>query len=242
MTHLLALTILDFKVFLLILFRISGLMVTSPIFGADTIPRPLKIGLALMLTAILFPMLPSTHGVVVPDNIGAYTVTVGVELALGMLMGFMMTMIFTGARFAGVLADHEMGLALANVIDPVSNEQASILAQLQVFIATIVFLAVSGHHLIIMGLVESFTTVPLLELHYNLTWLQVLTTEIGAQLFVIAFKLAAPAIVTLFMTTIIMGFLARTVPEMNIFILGFSLRIGIGLIVVWLRLGGPAGG
>ncbi len=226
----------DVPIFLLAFFRISGLMIAAPVFGSQTIPPPVRIFLSLVMAVLFFPLVPRPAGPVEP-NLGTYAVAVAAELSVGLLIGFAASLLFAAVQFGGQLIDQELGLMLANVLDPVTNEQNSVVGQFKLFLAILVYLAIDGHHFLVSAVVDSFSAVPVAGLVVTDAAAAQLSDAMVRDLFRIAVQIAAPAMTTLFLITVAMAFMARTVPEMNIFVLGFSLRIGVGLGVLALGVG-----
>lgn len=236
MDKLLDLSAGDFPAFLLTLVRISGLMMLAPVFGSQVIPPVLKALLSLGMAAIFFPVVDRPAGPLAP-NLGLYLVAVGWELGVGVLIGFVSAMIFAAVQFGGQLIDQELGFLMANVVDPISNEQTSIVGQFKLFLSMVVYLLIDGHHFLLRTAVESFSAVPLLGLSFSDGLVVMVSDTVMTDLFRMAVQIAAPAMATLFMITVAMAFLARTVPEMNIFILGYTVRIVVGLLVLVVGVG-----
>lgn len=221
--------------FLLIFFRMSGIVMFAPIFGSEGIPPQVKIFFSFILAMLLAPLV-SHGGVHVVDNVGWYLTAVLMEFSVGAIIGFSASIIFSAVQFGGQLIGQEMGISMAEVIDPISNRQTSIVGQFKLVVATMIYLAIDGHHYVIQAASASFKSVPMLGLNFSdKVALRIADTAIS-DMFVGAIKIAAPALVTLFMVTIVMAFLARIVPEMNIFILGFSIRIVIGFLIMIFAL------
>lgn len=229
----LELTTTDFFAFLMALFRIAGLILTAPFIGARNIPPQVQIGFALVLTFIVFPVVPR-EGFVLPENLAVFLVATLSEIAVGALIGFVASLLFAAVQSAGMLIDQELGFSLANVLDPISNEQVSIIGHFKNVLALLIFLGTNGHHLLIDGIVRSFHTIPLLGLRMSENLQNAVSIHAMTQFFDIAVKIAAPAVVAIFLTSVALALVARTVPEMNIFIMGFSVRIAAGFVVLLL--------
>ncbi|MBI4232143.1 flagellar biosynthetic protein FliR [Candidatus Peregrinibacteria bacterium] len=231
MENIYSFTLQDFQIFLLAFFRVTGVIMFSPLFGSQNIPPLLKIMLSLTLAAILFPVV-RTAGVYIPENMLLYIIAVAKEMAVGFVIGFGATMLFTAVQFGGQIIDQELGLGLANVIDPISNEQVSIMGQFKLTLAMIIYLILDGHHFILNSVVQSFSSIPLLSPTFSpMLGLKLSDAMVGA-VFVSAIKIAAPALVTLFLINIALAFMARTAPEINVFVVGFTVRLVLGLLVV----------
>jgi len=234
-------TIADFSaaggpVFLLVLFRITGVMMLAPVFGSAMSPAPVKIFLSLVLALLFYPMVKE-RGAALPMDATLLTLAVASELAVGLLIGFAAALLFAGVQFGGHLIDQELGLQQANLLDPMLHEQISIMGQFKVLLATLVYLLINGHHLLISALSDSFRAVPLMGLRYSDGVALHLSDTLMRDVFRMGVEIAAPALVTLFLITIAMAFMARTAPEMNIFALSFSLRLAVGFVVIALGVG-----
>lgn len=229
------LTLREFLLFLLVLFRVSGVMVLAPFFGAATTPGQVKVALSLLVALMIFPLLP-TRGLALPESIGAFVFAVAVETAVGAIIGFVASVFFVGVQLAGMLVDQELGLTLANIIDPVTNEQTSVIGQFKFFLATLFFLALDGHHQLLTAVAGSFDAIPLLGLSPQEGFYAVVADRQVQEVLEAAVRIAAPTVVALLLTTIGLGFVARIAPEMNIFMLSFSIRLFIGLGIVMISI------
>ncbi|MBI3099760.1 MAG: flagellar biosynthetic protein FliR [Planctomycetes bacterium] len=226
----------EIQIFTLVLFRMSGFFFLAPVFGGQNTPPPWRIAFGILMALLLHPVVPADR-FVLPANLGMMTVAVLGELGVGLLLGFAATFIFTAVQLGGMLIDQELGLGLANVIDPLSNEQVSVMSQFQVFLAIVLFLAANGHHGLIRALGGSYAAVPLAGMTFSDEAGLLLSDGMFSGLLVLALKTAAPAMVSCFLATLALAFVARTVPEMNIFVVGFSMRILVGF--AFLLIGIP---
>lgn len=222
--------------FLLVLVRIAGVVMLAPVFGSQTVPAPVKIFLSLVLALVFFPFVRA-QGAAAPPGAAALGAAVAGELAVGLLIGFAAALLFAGVQFGGHLIDQELGLQQANLLDPVLGEQISILGQFKVLLATLVWLLIDGHHLLIASISDSFRAVPLLGLRFTEGAALHLSDTLMRDFFRMGIGIAAPALVTLFLITIAMAFMARTAPEMNVFGLSFTLRLAVGVVVIALGVG-----
>jgi flagellar biosynthetic protein FliR len=168
---------------------------------------------------------------------GLLALAVAWELAVGLLIGFAAALLFAAVQFGGHLIDQELGILQANILDPVLNEQISIVGQFKVLVATLVYLLINGHHLLIGAVSDSFRAVPMLGLTFSEGAALHLSDTLMRDFFRMGIEIAAPALVTLFLVTIALAFMARTAPELNIFALSFPLRMAVGFVVVALGVG-----
>lgn len=219
----------DVIAFILILVRMAGLFLTAPFFSSRNINVMIKAAWILLVTFIIFPVIdfePST----LPGPGLAMGLAVIREVLVGLSIGMGATMLLSGIQMAGQIADTQMGLGLANVIDPMTNTQVSVMGQFYNMVAILVFLAVDGHHMLIKALVDSFSVIPLGHAQFS-SALADHMMNMFSQMFFIAFRVGAPVIGALFITNMALGVVARTVPQMNVFIVGMPLSLGVGLLI-----------
>ncbi len=219
--------------FVLVLLRVSAMIVTIPVFSERTVPAQIKAGLSILVTLIIFPLVMSQ----VPPTQNYHLIQlvflmIG-ETLIGVTIGFSARLLFAAIQFAGNVIGFEMGFSVANVIDPMSSQQVSIITELQYLMAMLVFLSINAHHLFFQAIIQSYSVLPPLTFHFSGQLMQ-LILDISKEMFVIALKLAAPLTAVMVFTNVALGIVARTVPQMNIFIVGFPLQISIGLIFLGL--------
>jgi flagellar biosynthetic protein FliR len=192
-----------------------------------------KVGLSFMLAVIVFPLVNVNEGFTLP------LISLGVamtgEVLIGVIIGFTARLLFAAVQLAGQLVGFQMGFGIVNVIDPQTSAQVSIIAQFENIITLLIFLALNAHHWFIMAIAKSFEVVPLLTFSFTNSLMEALV-QLSCDMFVVAAKVAAPIIAILLFTSVALGLLARTVPQMNIFIVGFPLKLAIGLLAVGLTL------
>lgn len=231
--------------FVFTLFRIGGIMIFAPFFGSSNIIPQVKIGISVMVAFMLTPIL-AAKGVVLPENIrdiDMLTIVCVHELAIGALIGFIATMLFASLQISGQMIGMQMGFAIANVMDPQSENQVSIIGQVYFYYGIILFLMFGGHRFLLSGLVGSFDSVPIggrdyLAGDYSETMGLFISglSQMFTGVFVFSIRFAAPVVVTVFLVTIALGFIARTVPQMNIMMVGFPVQIAIGLLFLLLSV------
>lgn len=193
--------------------------------------------ISLVLTpvvALFLPPLPAAW----PAVLGL----VGQELLLGLSLGLLTRFVLVGAQMAGNLISIQMGFGMVTLIDPQSRSQSTVIADLFLFLSTLIFLAIDGHHYLIRLLVLSFQEAPMgrpLTLPHHLF---LLLTGFGALMYQLAVMLAAPILAALFLAQVALGLVARAVPQIQVMILSFPLTIAMGLLLLSLTLSmvGPA--
>ena len=220
--------------FILILMRTAGLFLTSPLFASQNIPGLLKAAWALLTAMLLFAV--ATIPPDVPVGGAAFGMAVAKEMLVGFLIGTVAMLMFAGIQLAGQVIDIQMGLGMVNIIDPLTSTQVSVMGQYFYLVATLVFLAVDGHHLLLRALSDSFELVPLGTAHLSAP-VAVLINSKASAMFLVSFRVGAPVIGALFLTNLALGILARTVPQMNVFIVGMPLNVAVGLLVSAISMG-----
>jgi flagellar biosynthetic protein FliR len=227
-------TLTELQVFILMFFRIAGIIMFTPLFGSPNIPPQVKIMLSLVLALVFYPKMRESGQI--PENLGAYFMAVGCEFILGLLIGLAFSMIFMVAQLAGQVIDYEMGLGLANVIDPISNRMVSVLGQLKLTLGMFVFLALDGHHWVIQAITQSMRSIPLMGLNLSRDVALKLSQEMFSRVLVLGMRVAAPALLTMLLVSISIAFLARLMPQLNLFAIGFGLKIMVTFIILIMAL------
>ncbi|MBW7997456.1 MAG: flagellar type III secretion system protein FliR [Candidatus Glassbacteria bacterium] len=222
------------EIYSLIFFRISGIIFTMPFFGSENVPRLVRIGLALVITLVLVPTL-NISGIPLPDNLWTYSAVVFKELFVGMAIGFVSMIVFHGIQYSGDLVGFQMGLRLANVIDPMSEEQISIIGTTQNLLAVLLYLSLFWDHFLFKAMAASFAVIPIAGVHLEGP-MAIEFIRISAEVFVIALKMGAPLLAALFLADVALGFIARTAPQINVFIIGFPVKVGMGILLLGISL------
>lgn len=224
----------EFITFVLILVRVSMIFALAPIFGSEIVPGQVKI-LLMLVTALLLTSVLRISASTFPEDIWDYVPLVLRELMIGLALGLMVRLVFEAVSFAGQFIGFMMGFAIANVIDPQSGGQNSVIAQFLYIMALIIFLTINGHHIIISALVESFQLAPPGDWHTPGLVMNEMVVAMG-RMFVIAVKIGAPVLAVLFCAKVAMGIVAKTVPQMNVLFVGMPLYIIVGLAVMGASL------
>lgn len=220
--------------FFLLFVRSTSFIASSPFFGDRSVPRMVKIGLGGLLSIAVF----AKSGVVPAKmdlDILPILVAVASEVFTGLLLGFLMQFLFAAVQMAGEFIGMDMGLAMASQLDPQFNQQTNVVSQFYFILAFWTFILLNGDYFLIQAFSFSLIAIPVAGLHLSSSSLDTLIRMAG-MIFPIAVKIAAPAIVALFLTSISMGIAARVVPQMNIFFVAIPLRIGVGLYAMILSL------
>ncbi len=217
----------QFKIFILILTRVSVVLFMFPLFASSMIPALVKAGLAMVMTLILFPVVPVDPRFF-PENIVDTGILIVSELFIGLVLALSVQLFFGAAQLAGQLIGFQMGFSIINVLDPQTGTQVSIIDQIGFEVVFVIFLLLNGHHALIHALVESFRIVHFgsIDLHPGFL---ARVVELSADMFMLAVKMGAPAIAALLFTSVAFGICAKFMPQMNILIAAFPVKIVVGL-------------
>jgi len=222
------------QLFFFVFLRVGAILMSIPMFDSRSIPFFFKVSLTFAAGIIIFPML-NLNAVPSPNNVFALGVSVAGEIILGLTIGFSVKLIFAGIQLAGQLAGYQMGLAIANVMDPATSEQVPLLAQFNNLVGLLVFLSINAHYWFIKALTESYRLVPPLNVSFGSSLIEMLI-RLSGNMFVIAIQVGAPVIAAMLLTSVAFGLAARTVPQMNVFIVAMPLKIGVGLLFLGFGL------
>ena len=212
--------------------RILALFASAPIIGNPSLPTSVKIGLALLLTVLIAPLLPP------PPDIDPASATglliLAQQMLIGLAMGFAMQIVFHATEMAGEFIGLQMGLGFATLYDASIPGFIPVLGQYMGVIVSLAFLAIDGHLLLLSGLVGSFDALPIAALSAA-PGLRSLVDWAGC-IFTFSLTLSLPLLAALLITNLALGVLTRAAPQLNIFAVGFPLTILAGLLVLALSL------
>lgn len=221
------------EVFLLIFIRMTGLFVVAPIFSRKNIPSHLKIGFSFILALILFNTIKTQ--VLDFNNIFEYLILVLKEFLVGITLGYVSFLIFTAIYLAGQMIDMQIGFGVVNVIDPMSNIQVPITSTFYYTFCMLIFLICEGHHILIRALFYSYNFVPIGQAAFSKVLMDDVLRVFGNVLF-ISFKISAPILAAILISDVALGIISKTVPQLNVFMVGMPLKILLGLSVIVITL------
>ncbi|MEJ2609372.1 MAG: flagellar biosynthetic protein FliR [Candidatus Thiodiazotropha sp.] len=213
--------------------RIGALFLSAPLFSSHQVPAQLRLFLMLMVTFIVAPTLPPMPQADVLSHIGFMVMLQ--QIVIGVMMGFMLQMVFAALVFGGQVIAYSMGLGFASMVDPANGVQVPVVAQFYLILATLLFLIFNGHLLSIELVVDSFKTMPVAvdgisrnELLDLVAW--------GSRLFSGGLIIALPIVGAMLMVNLGMGVVMRAAPQLNIFSIGFPVTVLVGFALIWLTL------
>lgn len=221
--------------FLICLARVGSMVSAIPVFSGGQIPPQMRIAIAVLFSLVIYPVVEAF----IPAQSYApieLLILIAQEVILGLLVGFLAQLVFMAAEFAGSLIGYQMGFAAANVFDPTTQRQVALISQFQGVFAILLFLALDIHHLFLEAIVASFEMLPPGSL--NLTGGAIpMVIEVANHSLILSIQLVAPILALLILSNLILGIMARTFPQLNVFMLSFPINIGVSFIVMGLTLG-----
>jgi flagellar biosynthesis protein FliR len=224
-----------FVVFTYVLARVSGLIMTAPLFGSSSVPTQARAFLAFAMALVVAPVEMATP-LALPTNLPSYALSLGGELLIGIVLGNGVTILLSGVQIAGGLMSQMSGMSLADVFDPSLNNDVPILATLLNLVTTAVFVMIGGHRLLVGALLDTYTFLPLGHVGFPNS-LASLTTGVFAESFSLALRGAAPSIVALMLATVVLGLISRTLPQLNILAIGFGFNTLVGFVALTISIG-----
>jgi flagellar biosynthetic protein FliR len=220
--------------FSMILTRISAFFLLVPVFSSVTIPIRIKAAMAVLLTIFFSVIAPTTITVKGVSAIEA-VLLIANEATYGLALGLIASLMFSVVKFSGRIIERQMGLAMAQIMDPLSSERTRPLGSLLEMIFVILFLSANGHHLLLLIIARSYEAFPAGQIP-TMSILAGGVVEAGSTMFVAGLRLAAPMLAAFLLLMIVLAILARAVPEMNILFISFPLRVGLGLLMAAIFL------
>ena len=223
-------SIYNLEYYLLIFIRIAGLMSVAPIYGTRGVPRRVRLGLALciaLLVAGVTDYTPLNYTTII-----GYSVLVVKEAVMGLSIGLAANLCMTIINLAGMFIDREIGLTMVTEFDPTTNANVTISAEFYNYAVLLLMLCTNMHHFIIQAICDSFQVVPVGGAIWNGDSLYSIAVTFMQQYFVIGFRISLPIFISITLLNVVLGVLAKTAPQMNMFSVGIELKLGLGLIVL----------
>ncbi len=217
----------------LVLLRVSAMTMFLPVLGHQLVPPRVKIGLMALIAIVVWPvarpLVPA-----IPPSPAALALMAGQEIIIGAMLAMLAQLVFAAVQLAGQIMSYQMGISIANIMDPVSQTQIPVVGQLAVILAMLVWMTAGGHHAFLAAIADSFSLLPVGHPWSSAGW-QALN-DAAAHMFALGLRLAAPVLLLLLFTYVALGLLSRAVPQIQIFFVSFPLTIGLGLLAFALAL------
>lgn len=223
----------DLYNWLFVFMRASAFLLVLPFFSLTSFPVTMRVAVCVLASLIISPLLP-------PFALGNldFLPLMGVclqEVCVGLLLGFLTRIIFFTVELAGTVIATEMGLNMAGVFDPFTEQQSPIPATILFYLSALVMLTLNLHHWMLLAFQRSFEILPIGQAHLNVALFEIVVDRTG-EVFSLALQMAAPVMAVSFVITLVFALLGRAVPQMNVFSESFYFRVAGGLIVFGFTL------
>ncbi len=213
--------------FIMVLLRISAFFMSIPIFFPKGAPSTVKIGFCVVFTFLILPGVNYENVNLINNNTALIIFSVA-EVTTGLALGYITKFCFFSAQMAGQLMDFQVGFSMMSMFDPISNENVTLLGRLLYWVSMVMFFVVDGHHMLIRAIIDSFNTVNIGKFILS-QQSAMMMVKIFIEFFTLGLKIAVPIILIIIITDLSMGLVSRTVPQLNVMILGMPIKILVGL-------------
>jgi len=209
------------------------MVMIAPVFGARGVPAMVKMGLAVSISVVLFPIVMA-QAPVIPEGMFPFVGILVKEILLGLALGFIINLITTVMQGAGQLIDFQIGFIMGNTIDPINGMQSPLTGSFLMILTTMLLLATNSHHYIIAALVKSYEFLPInpAALNYGVAYI----IEITGKVLSLSLQIAMPVFGAIFLVDVGVGLLSKTVPQLNLFSVIFPVKIIFGIILIFLMI------
>jgi len=224
-----------FKLFLLVFVRVGGMFVSAPVLGSASYPNIAKIGLTGAIAMLITPTLPALATPLPDDGLAFATIAMG-ELMIGILLGFVITLVFAAVQVGGQIMDLQTGFGMMNIFNPALETQFPVFGFFLFVLAVVYMLSFGWHHMLIKALAGTYATIPVGGVVFR-PELFLEMSRWGNSMFIDGLMIAAPVAAAMVMAYMTMGLLGRVVPQIHLFVIGFPITLSIGLFLTALMVG-----
>ena len=222
--------------FILVLSRLTGMLTTAPLFSTFPIPMQVKVALAALCAFIMYPFVLQNTNFSAPHDLISLSILLFKETAVGVLIGFAASLLFTAVEIGGQILSIQMGLSIDNALDPVTKQHTPIVGQFYLFIASMVFITLNGPQWLFSTVYDSYHSIPI---GLNFSFSGQITQQLlffAGQLFLIAFSIIIPVFSILIIKTILLGVISKILPQLNVFMVAMPSQIYVGLMLMLLLM------
>ncbi|MGV8983655.1 fused FliR family export protein/FlhB family type III secretion system protein [Clostridium sp.] len=213
--------------FIMVILRISAFFMSVPIFFPKGTPPTAKVGFCVVFTFLILPGVNYESVSLITSNVALIKFSLN-EVITGLMLGYITKFCFFSAQMAGQLMDFQVGFSMMSIFDPVSNENVTLLGRLLYWVSMVMFFVVDGHHMLIRAVIDSFNSVKLGKFILSQASAMMMV-KIFVEFFTLAIKIAIPIVLIIIITDLCLGLISRTVPQLNVMILGMPIKILVGL-------------
>ena len=229
-------SIYDLEFFLLVFTRVTCCFVTAPFFSMTNTPNRVKIGLGVFVALLIYKTVTPEEAIIY-NTVFQYAIIVAKEAVVGLLIGFSASICTTIVGFAGHIADMEVGISMATLIDPTTKENTSISGIYYQYTVLLMLILSGMHHYILKALVDTFTLIPVNGAILDLEHLLSSMIRFMGDYIIIGFRICLPIFAVMILLNAILGVLAKVSPQMNMFAVGIQMKILVGFAIMFFTTG-----
>lgn len=226
----------DLEFFLLVFIRMSSFIITAPFFSTNNVPQQVKAGTAFFISVLIYTSL-SPHEVIEYGSIISFAIIVIKEATAGLIIGLGANICLSITQLAGKIADMEMGLSMVQMFDPLTREQTGFMGSIYEYGVILILLITNMHHYILRAFIESYTLIPVGGVKFDSESVVTSVIMFLGDYVSIAFRFCLPVVAAIMLLNALLGILAKTSPQMNMFAVGIQLKILAGFAVVIITIG-----
>lgn len=223
-------------VFILIFTRISGMIFSMPLVSTYPIPQQIKIWLCALVAFLLFPMVATHTNFVVPQSMPEMILFMFREFSIGYIIGFCATFLFAAVQIGGEFISIQIGVSMSQVLDPTTGENTQVLSQLYSYVTAMVFIMLNAHQWLFAALYKSFQAFPLSTDWFFTGNIVSQVLHMSSSMFSIGISMTLPIFCVMFVSEVLMGFMSKMMPQMNIFMVAIPLKIYVGIAMILMFL------
>ena len=217
--------------FVVVFTRLSGMMTSAPLISTYPIPMQIKVWFMATVAFIMFPMVLAQSGFQLPTSIPALTLVLLKEFMIGYVAGFVANVVFIGVEISADLISMQMGLTAAQAMNPMTGDTSPVLSQAYTILASFIFIGLNGYQWIFSAIYKTFQLMPP-GYEFTITGAFAQNTIfLTSQIFIVGLSIALPIFSVLVITDVLLGFVAKMMPKMNIFMVSMPLKIYLGLVL-----------
>ncbi|MDO4965350.1 MAG: flagellar biosynthetic protein FliR [Lachnospiraceae bacterium] len=225
----------DLEFFLLILVRMASFVVSAPFFSMPNVPRQFKAGFAFCISVIMFSVLPD-HTPPVYNSVIGFEIIVIKEIIAGLVIGLGGNIVISVVNLAGKVADMEIGLSMVQLFDPMTRDSSGFTGTLYQYGVMLIMFVSNMHHYFLRAFTESYTLIPVGGVHYNSELIVSVISKFLVDYVRIAFSICLPIMASIIILNAVLGILAKTSPQMNMFSVGIQIKVLVGLSILFVTI------
>ena len=219
--------------FVLILTRIGATFYLAPVFGVQSVPARIKLGLALFVTLVLLPL--QSESLVEVESGFPFFIAATREGLIGLAIGYSVSLVIRGVEMAAALVGIQLGFGLAEFYDPIHGVNSNTMMQFYTVLATLIFLGLNGHYLVIQGITDSFRLVPIGTFDPSTVDAERFAILVSGAI-ALSVRIAMPVLAAVLLADVGLAVASKAMPQLNVMSISFPIKIGGGLIVLMLSL------